>query len=730
MPRRAAAFTFVVTVWLVFLAGPAAAQEGIFTGMQAGVESVFSSVTTKTMFGDGAVSTTASRNFYPAFTVNFDTLLYPKWRLNAGGVFELNTSTSTTGPIRTDSSVTRNRPFIQFRSTDRFFAPGAGYFRREAIDRTPGRANVKLVNDEYAGYLGWRPAGLPTSDAQYLHTNTFDGARAVQDVSKDFGSLISNYSYQNLGVYYRGSYLKTDNRIAQLDTTQLTQGIRGDYSQAFLQKRLVWNATSSLNHQDVRSLARGSAGEIALSVTPFAGLAAISDTPVTAALSPNPQLIDGNFTASAGIDLGLATSPAESQMRNIGLDLLTPTVVNRLLVWVDRELPVEVSNAFSWDVYSSPDNIIWTREATVPVAPFGDFENRFEIDFPGVTARYIKLVTRPLSSVVTDATRYQDIFVTELQAYFRQPASQVNQKLSQNNWLLNTDVRYRLLDAPQMFYEGYYLANGATNYGGITTNTLSNGVSVNHSFGRIYSAYGRLAFEQGRELRGDRRATVSSATFTIEPIPTFRTSVLYSGMDERVIGVTNTRRGLFVQNSAQPYHGVDLLFGVGWTSTTHDTGENDLDRLVNLSATLTPFQHISLTVNYDGRNTSRSGVFFGDPRTREHRSYAALSFDPIPTLHLLIGGEVIASTGQTTRTTLDLGAAWAPFPDGTLQLIFNYDEALRALEFGKDRNTLGAIRWNLSRKSYVDVSFQRTWNATTFLSTQSKIFSVRVRFFL
>jgi hypothetical protein len=95
----------------------------------------------------------------------------------------------------------------------------------------------------------------------------------------------------------------------------------------------------------------------------------------------------------------------------------------------------------------------------------------------------------------------------------------------------------------------------------------------------------------------------------------------------------------------------------------------------------------------------------------------------------VLGGEVLAVTGQQTRTTLDIGANWAPFPDGTLQFVFDYNEALRALEFGKDRSALAAVRWNVSRRSYIDVSYQRTKSAFVLLTTESRIFSVRIRFF-
>jgi hypothetical protein len=101
--------------------------------------------------------------------------------------------------------------------------------------------------------------------------------------------------------------------------------------------------------------------------------------------------------------------------------------------------------------------------------------------------------------------------------------------------------------------------------------------------------------------------------------------------------------------------------------------------------------------------------------------------DPLRTLHLVFGEEVIAITAQPTRTTHNVGVNWAPFPDGALQLIFAYNEALRPIEFGTDRSALGVVRWNLSRKSYLDVSFQRILSEITFQKSQSRVFSVTVR---
>jgi hypothetical protein len=106
-----------------------------------------------------------------------------------------------------------------------------------------------------------------------------------------------------------------------------------------------------------------------------------------------------------------------------------------------------------------------------------------------------------------------------------------------------------------------------------------------------------------------------------------------------------------------------------------------------------------------------------------------VSIAPTRTLHLLLGGDVFETTDQQTRTTINVGANWAPFPDGTLQFVFALNEALRDLVFGTERSTLGAVRWNVSRRSYVDVSFQRTKSEFVQYVSESRILSVTAKVF-
>ena len=320
MPRVAAASSVVLACWLVAAAAPAFGQEGIFGNIQKGVDATFNSVTTTITDASGAVATTESHNFNPRLTLTLDSLVYPNLRLNAGGVWEVNKTFSelfaADAPgTRTDSTITEMRPYFLLRSTNAMFSPGVGFFRREDRARFAGAPGTKLVNDDYAAYLGWKPEGGPQSDFQFVRTNTFDENRSVVDTSKDFGSLVSHYTFQNLNAYYRGTYLTSDDRLRALETRQVQNSARVDYSRSFIARRLVWNGIYNVNRQELTTVAIGQGGEVALPVLPYGGLAAISDMPVTAVLSPNPPLIDVNLTAGAGVNLGTVRRPVPTRRR-------------------------------------------------------------------------------------------------------------------------------------------------------------------------------------------------------------------------------------------------------------------------------------------------------------------------------------------------------------------------------------------------------------------------------
>jgi hypothetical protein len=94
-----------------------------------------------------------------------------------------------------------------------------------------------------------------------------------------------------------------------------------------------------------------------------------------------------------------------------------------------------------------------------------------------------------------------------------------------------------------------------------------------------------------------------------------------------------------------------------------------------------------------------------------------------------VGEEVYAVSGSETRSTLSVSANWVPFPDGALQFIFSYNEAMRALVFGTERSSMAGVRWDLSRRSYLNVSYQLLKSELPAYATESRIFSATLRVF-
>jgi hypothetical protein len=752
-----------LTAVLALLPGTVLAQQGIIEGMRVILDSTFSTVSTTTTQASGTTRTTTN-TLYPRVIFNVDTLVYPSLSLTAGGVFEVNAASLTTNGADTTSTATRIRPYFQLRSTNPTFSPGIGYFRRESRDRATGTLGRTLVSEDYAAYLGWKPSGLPQSDFQFLRTNTFDDKRLFLDTSKDYGSLVSRYSFRNLGVNYRGAYLGTKDRFSSLDIRQWSNAARLDYSTAFFKKRLVWNATYNVSRLDVTTISSVAGGEVALPVVPFAGLALLSDTPTNVALFQNPLLVDGNLTAGAGVNLGLLPLGANSPARNLGVDFLNPAEISRLWIWVDRELPFEVATSFTWEIYSSTDNVSWRRETTVSAAPFGPFENRFQIDFPPVSARYLKVVTRPLSPAVLDASRFPDILVTEIQPFLRKRAAEARTTQALTTQILNTDVRLRILNTPSLFYEGSYWYTGDPSSGQMR-DTLSNGLSMTHRFARVFSVFGRGAVEQGRQPEGYRSAALGNATLTFEPIHTLRGTLAYSGQQERTDRLSNTRNGIFLQANAQLYRGIDFQVGGGWNFATGERGEESIDRILNVSAVVAPRPNLSVTMSYAGTTTTRSAPFAGSPSptpvdrrdrrengldeakqkeapveradlgrsservSRTRRGYLTVAFDPTRSLRLVAGEEVVTGLGEKTMTAHNIGANWTPFPDGTLQFFFAYNETVRSLDYGKERALRPGVRWRVSRGSYIDIAYQRTRTEFVFQKTETRGLTVDVKLF-
>jgi hypothetical protein len=716
---------------LILLPGSLEAQ-GLLQGISGSLEYDYSFFDSKTSDVFGNKTETKSHNHYPRFTLNIDTKIYPNLRLHAGGVAEANISDGEIDDIDAKTTVTRFRPYIDLTLQTPLYTAGMGYVRREEKTKVEDARSVTLVNEEYNGILEWRPDGFPSSKLYLKRTNRFDGREQFRDTKEDFLELISKYTYKGLNLNYRGTYTHTADDITDLDTKQQLHNGRITYTDAYFDKRVSLQTNYDVTYQQTKTDAKGG-GTVQFPLFPFAGLFSIDPTPGDSTdipMVPNPALIDGDLVTSSGIDIGLPAIGDPTDPRNIGLDMLNVTEINQLLVWIDRDLSASpaIANSFSWQIWTSSDNLTWTLFTTISPAPFGPFENRFELNFLNVSTRYIKIVVSPLSSAVPGAAAFPDIFITEVQTFVNRPAEDVEGKVSNTTHIYNLDVRTRILDVPLLFYELNYFLN-RLEPSSEQRYDLSNALSVNHRLSRTLVGSARVGVENGEERDEKRLAYVYNASLIADPLRTLHNSLVLSGRNEKIGGRPNDNYSAFLYNTAQLYNGIDLNLNGGVSYRKQETEEKTRDYIIDVGLNIVPHRTVVFVLNYSDRITERWGGEREDGSTYTRILDMSINYTPFRTLNLFASWELIAERDQDTETTQNYALNWSPFQDGTLQFNFAYDENLRSEDHLKERMLTPSIRWNITRRSYVDISYQITRIKSDLQETDSKFFGTNLKIF-
>ncbi len=706
--------------------------DGIFEGITGSVESSYSFVTTKTTDASGNTTKTKTNNYFERFTLNVNYNLFPKLNLNAGGTFE----DTIADPVNTDTiprtEFTRIRPYVFLTLRDPLYTGALGYDLREDTTRTSGQPKTTLTQENYNASFDWRPEGLPWTKVTYTRTNTHDGDRTVLDTEKDYVNLKSEYRYQGLDLSYVGTYTDTRDKILNLDTTEVSNEGRLAYATTLFNGRTSINTDNRLNVTTVDTT------QPQLTVFALSGLSALSDTPAIVTLDPNRALIDGNLTVSAGVNIGLPGLGGDTRQRNLGLDFLVPQRLSRLLVWVNigvnATLPAAISDSYLWEVYTSTDNVNWTLYQAARPAPFGPFLNRFEITFPSVTTRYIKVVTRPLSAAVIIPPGFQNpdqIFVTELEAQFDQPVQDVRRSTTRTFQNYTLDVKTRLLSGPALYYDfnSYYIDSSPD---GQRQYNISNGLFFNHSFNPVLSTSANASVEYGAQGDDTRVALLYYASLLATPLRTLSHNLVFSGNNQRIGGLANTSNTAAVYNTAQIYKGIDANLNLGVALTSDEQpGNGSIDRrrvYVNPGVNVTPHPSLVLTLYYLGQQTHTSGGTSTLEDITENRLDLTASWTPFRSLFLSAAVNVDAETGRETTVQQNYGLSWTPFPDGQLQFSFFYNESHLP---DRTRIIQPTLRWYFSprRRSYLDVTYQRTSADAPGQKTETDIISSNLKIY-
>lgn len=654
----------------------------------------------------GRRSDTRTGSFLQRYGFDLNWRLYPNLRVLMGGLFERDAASTSDDVGTLESTQRKIHPYLSALLRTAIFSGQVGVYRNEDTLQIDG-SSTSNIQEIYNSTLGWRPKAMPSVTVRFIRTNTIGADRRTQDTTDDLIDLVSEYQpVDSVQIYYRGAYDNFDDRLQDLNVRRTTQSARVTYADAWWDQRVQFGAEYNVNAR-TSDVTVGGGGDVVAPLFPIGGLSLITDLPLSGALTPNPALIDDDKTAGAGVNIGLQPLGGDERPRNIGLDLGDGSTLDTLFVWVDRQIPATISGSFSWDIYTSSDNLIWVLRQTVVPAPFGTFDNRFEIQFNEVTARYIKVVTPPLARTVPTADRFPDILITEISAALRTPAADARGRTSQTTELLTSSLRARLSGRPAVYYELTYFARQVGSLP--TTYTLSNGISMRHAFNPVMSVAGRLAREDSHETEGSRDTYLYTASMRAVPLPTLQHSIVVSGRSSTIEGRSSEARSVYVYNTAELYRGINVNLGLGSSSSKAEGGLKTEATQVNAVATLVPHRTTTLNLLYQINDSTRSGASAPTrQRIKLNATQASVTYRPVSTLYFFFSYRLEDDNRTQDRFLRNYSVSWSPYPDGSLQILMRFDESHRSDLQSLSRIYSPRVRWNITDRWYIEAAYEKS----------------------
>jgi len=647
----------------------------------------------------GEKSDTNSYIIRQQYNLDLSKPIYPYLSFDAGTLFELDEATSKTQGTKSETEQRLLQPFLQLSLNNPIYQASLKYTRTEFHTEATNATNTDDIRDEYDAILGWKPLDLPEVTFRYSYTHDYDDPETVDRVEK-FMTVESNYTaWRDLRLNYFYSRTDTENRLINFDTLEQLHSGRAEFSRNFWDGRFFLDTNYRIAYSTIDFSGDSSSARVPLFRS--LGLFSLDNTPQDGpALSVNNALIDGNLDASTGIDIGLGGD--ELTLTNIGVDFGTTSEVSEILIWVDRRLTGPVANSFSWSVYTSPDNTdlsTWTLAATVSPAPFGTFDNAFVISFSPVVTRFIKVVTRPLLPTVPDAANFPNIFVTEMETFGTLPEAGVQETQESIDWTYDLNLRARVTDKTTLGYSIYYNFRDQDPVSAKRTE-LSNTLSLNHVFNEVFSTNARLNRIDEAEEGLDTVTYNYNLGLKGAYLPTFDQTLSFSGQNQKSDLDSSDTYTLLLRNNAILYLGWSAFVDAGF-NWDRPLASNTTDKsiLLRVSTNFVPNQMLTINLDYQQRE-----IIDPDRNSRYDFTAEAL-FVPVRSLSLNARYSLVDRTGFNSQTTQNYVVNLSPFPDGSIQFFFNYNETLESVEDTR-RTTLGpGFNWTISNYFFLEMSY-------------------------
>jgi hypothetical protein len=672
-----------------------------------------------------ATGQTIDSDFYRSdqfYDIEASKAIYPYLLFDTGANYELIKTESTSGDVDTKTTEKFLRPYASLNLNNPIYKAGIDYRKQRRELEITDIPDIRADRDEISAVLGMTPdVGFPRWAARFSHVHTYDDPESVDEIEKRF-DLDTDYTvWQTLRFDYNFTYDEKENRIADFTTERYTHFGKIGYARNFLSNRLFMNTEYRVNYEVFKFPGDAT---VESPLPRSAGLSSLDNTPQDGpALSNNAALIDGNLIASAGLNIG--TNGDQARLYNIGLDLGLPVNVDIIRLWVDRRLSVIVANQFSWAIYTSPNNTdqsTWTLVATVSPAGFGAFDNRFEISFPTVNTRFIKVVTSALALTDPGAIDFQDIFVTEMQALVTETQEEnTEQTTLDQNYSLN--LLGKLSPKTDLGYNLFYRSRDEDPSSDKRTEWI-NGLFLKHKFSDILIGNANGQRTDTSDLDEDTVTYDYGASLKAQWLETFDQSLTFSGTYENLEAGTSSTNSIFLRNNASLYKGWSMYTDVGYSWQETVDGLNYGTTTLKSGTSIQPNAKLNIDAYYSYKIHDQSGPDSGSINETEWDVQAF--YNPFTNLSILARLNYL-DRGQGSQTYQNYTANWSPFPDGDLQFFFVYSETLRSPGDQNDRTIGPGLKWTIGRHIFINGSYNYTKSTTSTQEIESNIFYADLR---
>lgn len=640
--------------------------------------------------------------------------LYPQVVFSGGGLLDWNKGTGKLDGVESFNDSKRWIGFGHLRIGSPLLFGGLDYDRRdETGESSVGGARThapRLVSDSYGASLGWHPPDLPSVDLQLHRLDSYDWTRERVDRTTENALLATRYKPVDpvdLGLAVRGE--QSEDHITQVRTRSVTESVIATYSDSYLGGRAAAYASYSGSARVQTVTLGGGAGTVPTLQLPAAGLSIVEVFPAIATqvtLNPNAALIDGNTSASAGLNLGFSASTSaggQRQYRDIGAqfaNVITP--VNMVYVWVDRQVPADVAATFTWEAYRSDDNVTWTRVDTGPVQ-FGLVDNRFEIPIQRTEARYLKVVTRPMAATLTSDPQLSEIFVTEAQFLQLVAAAEARGRTSAVSGSVNSSGRLVLLPSIGLTYDVSSVLTHSDS--ARVTWAINNGLSASKSLTHDVRVSGRVDRSDLDSGRGHEASNRWAGSLIAQPLPTVSGSATYSGQYSQNVSGNALVNNLALTGQADLYEGIAVSAGGSAGVGYNETGQTVRSTAGTASLSLIPNRNMSVSGGASYVASTQTGGGLPEVSDRRAALDVGATVRPFPALALTGGASRFFARNVPPQTLWNFGATFSPLPGGALSLRYTYQESYDSSVETRSRLHGPALRWNIRPGWFFDSSY-------------------------